>query len=501
MAKSFYGIDLGTTYSCIATIDSDEIVTVIPHALTGELTVPSAVSFDDDGNMLVGKAAKNQLGNKPENTVVLIKREMSNPNFTRTIQGKTYDPVQISSFILKELVDKANEKRADEEGLDPIYDVVITVPAYFGQMERERTAEAGRQAGLNVLRLIDEPTAAAVAYGKKNQSNKTIMVYDLGGGTFDVSILEIKNSIINVLATHGDHHLGGTDWDRAIVDFVLDKIGASYDNLTPREQGMMMLAAEEAKKTLTSLNKATLQFSYKGIQTVDITREEFESITEELLERTMMLVDETFYKYNPKNPMTPDQIDEVLLVGGSTFMPMVKAAVAEKMGKTPKVADPNLSVAKGAAQTAFQEGTNPEDRRGGGIMIGNQKGSRAYGLRAWDSSRNREMVFNLIKCNDDLVIRREEEGFSTLEDNQTGLEFHFYENESMEDVVDVDPNAEIPGKGGSIVWGRPVPKGTPIKIIAERDKNGCVRVFAECMGAKGEFELVIPGVGTSLSRQ
>ena len=212
----FYGIDLGTTYSCIATIDSDDLVTVIPNA-TGQLTTPSVVAFDDDGKMLVGRAAKNLLGSKPENVVALIKREMSNKSFTRTIQGKTYDPVDISSFILAELVRFANQKRRDEEDKDPIYDVVITVPAYFGNLERQRTEAAGKKAGLNVLQIINEPTAAALSYGRKNQSNKTVLVYDLGGGTFDVSILKIHNGIMDTIATTGDHHLGGADWDKAIA--------------------------------------------------------------------------------------------------------------------------------------------------------------------------------------------------------------------------------------------------------------------------------------------
>ena len=494
MAKAFYGIDLGTTYSCIATIDSDEIVTVIPHKLTGELTVPSAVSVDEDGTILVGRAAKNQLGNKPENTVVFIKREMSTDNYKRTIQGHDYDQVEISSLILKELVDKANEKRADEEGLDPIYDVVITVPAYFGAKERARTEAAGKMAGLNVLQLINEPTAAALAYGKKNQANKTIIVYDLGGGTFDVSIMKIKNGLMEPLASHGDHHLGGADWDRVIIDYALKQIGANFEQLTPREQGMMTLAAEDTKKTLTSQEKATLQFSYKGIQTVEITREDFEQLTLDLMDRTMMLVDETLEMAG----VTPQQIDEVLLVGGSTFMPMVKTAVSDKFGKQPKMADPNLAVAKGAALTAIQSEKGYIET---GITLTKDKGTRAYGFNCFVPERDRVMILNVIMRNDDLEIRRVEEGITTLSDGQTCVEFHFYENDSTEKYLDVDPALELQGKGGKIEWGKPVPAGTPIDIIVERDKSGCVRVFAQCMGAKGEFELVTSGVTGMSSRK
>lgn len=486
MAKEFYGIDLGTTYSCIATIDSDDLVTVIPHSTTGELTMPSAVAFDDDGKMLVGRAAKNQLGNKPENTVVFIKREMSNDSYTRTIQGKTYTPVDISSFILKELVDMANKKRADEEGLEPIHDVVITVPAYFGAKERDRTEAAGKQAGLNVLQLINEPTAAALSYGKKNQANKTILVYDLGGGTFDVSIMKIQNGIMDTLSTRGDHHLGGADWDRVIVDYALDNIKTSFNKLSAREQGMMLLAAEDVKKILTGQDKANLQFSYKGIQNVEITLDEFEQLSISLMDRTMQLVDEAL----DMAKITIGEIDEILLVGGSSRMPMVKKMIKETYGKDARMADPDLAVAKGAALTAAQ---NDKGYVEGGITLGKDKGSRAYGMNSYINGV--EKICNLIMLNDDLVIRKEfDDYFFTLVDGQTSVEFKFYESESSKTELDIDPSLQMQGKGGTISWGRPVPAGTPIKIIAERNQNGQVRVFCECMGAKGEYELVTPGV-------
>lgn len=395
---AFYGIDLGTTYSCIATIDSDDMVTVLTNSI-GQLTTPSVVAFDDDGKLLVGRAAKNMLGSHPENTVALIKREMSNKDFTRTIQGKTYDPVQISSFILKELVNSANQKRKDEEGLDPIYDVVITVPAYFGNLERQRTEAAGKMAGLNVLQLINEPTAAALSYGRKNQANKTVLVYDLGGGTFDVSILTIKNGIMDTVATTGDHHLGGADWDRAIVDNALNGMGVSFDSLTAQEQGMMMLAAEDCKQALTAQNKTTLTFSYKGIRNFDITREDFESMTAALMERTMFLVDEALELAG----LQTGSIDEVLLVGGSSRMPMVKKVVTEKFGKDPKLVDPDTAVAKGAALVAAQ---NSKGYVKGALIMRHDKGSRAYGMLAFDRN-DVERVFNLIMRNDDLVVHKE----------------------------------------------------------------------------------------------
>lgn len=488
MANEFYGIDLGTTYSCIATIDSDDLVTVIPNK-KGALTTPSAVYFDDDNKMLVGKAAKAHLADKPENTVVFVKREMSNPDYKVKINGKEYDPVMISSFILRHLVDFANEKRQNEEGKDPINDVVITVPAYFGKMERDRTEAAGKMAGLNVLQLINEPSAAALSYGRKQQSDKNLLVYDLGGGTFDVSILEFKTGIANVLSTRGDHHLGGVDWDRALANIALKKCGGcDIDSLKVSEQGMMMLAAEECKQTLSDEDSATMMFKYKGIQTVEITREEFEAETLPLMMKTKLLLDEALNAAN----LQPSEIDEVILVGGSSKMPMVKKIVTEVLGVTPKLVDPDMAVAKGAALTASQADKGYVE---GGIMMGADKGSRAYGMQTNVKKNGQwvECVANLILRNDDQEIHKEFEEFSTLNNGQTCVEFHFYESECEDEYMDVDPALEIKGRDDKISWGKPVPAGTPMKIIIDRDKSGRVKVFAECMGARGEFEIVSPG--------
>lgn len=490
MAKEFYGIDLGTTYSCIATIDSDDLVTVIPNK-KGALTTPSAVYFDDDNKMQVGKAAKAHLADKPENTVVFIKREMSNPNYTVTINGKTYDPVQISSFILRHLVDFANEKRMNEEGKDPIKDVVITVPAYFGKMERDRTEAAGKMAGLNVLQLINEPSAAALSYGRKQQSDKNLLVYDLGGGTFDVSILEFKTGIADVLSTRGDHHLGGVDWDKALAEIALKKCGgSSFDSLKPSEQGMMLIAAEECKQELSDEDSAVMTFKYKGIQTVEITRSEFEAATLPLMMKTKLLLDEALEAAQ----MSPSDIDEVILVGGSSKMPMVSNVVKDILGCQPKLVDPDMAVAKGAALTAAQADKGYVE---GALMMGRDKGSRAYGMKVQMDDYGRQFsVCNLILRNDDQEIHREFDSFRTAMEGQTMLEFHFYESECEDEYMDVDPDLEIKGRQDTITWGRPVPKGTPITIVIDRDKSGRVKVFAECQGARGEFEIVSPGCGS-----
>ena len=325
----FYGIDLGTTNSCIATIDEDDLVVVVTNK-EGLLTTPSVVAYNEKGIPYVGTAAKANLGNDPERTVAFIKREMSNNNYSRRIGNIQVDPVEISSLILKKLVDDANQKRKDEEGKDPIYRAVITVPAYFGNAERERTAEAGRRAGLDVITLINEPTAAAMFFGKKNKQNRTILVYDLGGGTFDVSIMRIQNGIMDTLATDGNHHLGGVDWDEAIVNYVLMKEGFSLNckQLNPQERGTLLLAAEDAKKILSTNDTTTIRFSYKGIHNVEITKSQFEELTKDLMKQTSKLVDTALEMAgNPK-------IDDVLLVGGSSRMPMVKSFIEKKFNLT-----------------------------------------------------------------------------------------------------------------------------------------------------------------------
>ncbi len=484
MEKEFYGIDLGTTYSCIATIDEDKVVTVIPNP-SGQLTTPSVVYFDENGKVLVGKGAKSHLASEPENTVAFVKREMSNDDYSRTIRGKKYNQVDISAEILKYMVSFANEKRVNEEGKQPLYDVVITVPAYFGDGERKRTAAAAEQAGLHLIKLINEPTSAALSYGKKQSGDKNLLVYDLGGGTFDVTILQFKNGIANVLASRGDHMLGGADWDQKLAETVLEKIRVKWDSLDDKEKNMMMIAAEDAKQSLSVDDSTTLTFNYKGIHSENVTRAEFEAATQTLLQRTKLLVEEAMSAAQ----LSINQIDEVIMIGGSSLMPMVKTMVSDIMGLTPKLVDPHLAVAKGAAMMAFQEETGQSV---GGLMIGTDKGSRAYGTDCLNSD-GIKVVENLIMMNDDQEIQRETY-FLTVSDGQTATEFHFYENQSEEKYTDIESSKELEGTSQILDWGKPVPKGTRVNCVTVRDKNGCIRIFVECAGASKEFEILTPGI-------
>lgn len=319
--EEFYGIDLGTTNSCIAIVDEDDTVTVVTNK-EGLLTTPSVVAYEEDGTPFVGNAAKANMANDPDRTVAFIKREMSNANYSRKIGNIDINPIDVSAEILKKLVNDANMKRRDDYGKDPINKVVITVPAYFGNEERSRTKEAGKRAGLDVITLINEPTAAALSFGIKNKQNRNILVYDLGGGTFDVSIMQIKNGIIDTLATNGNHQLGGVDWDETIVNCVLKKenINVTCKDLKTNDfatYSSLMIAAEEAKKILTDREKTSLRYNYKGIHNTEITLAEFEDLTQELMGMTGNIIDEAMKMAgNPK-------IDEVLIVGGSSRMRMV----------------------------------------------------------------------------------------------------------------------------------------------------------------------------------
>ena len=232
-----------------------------------------------------------------------------------------------------------------------------------------------------------------------------------------------------------------------------------------------------------------MTFKYKGIQTVEITRSEFEAATMPLMMKTKLLLDEALEAAQ----MQPSDIDEVILVGGSSKMPMVSKIVKDILGCTPKLVDPDMAVAKGAALTAAQADKGYVE---GAMMMGKDKGSRAYGMKVqMDDYGQQFSVANLILRNDDQEIHREFDTFRTANNGQTMLEFHFYESECEDEYMDVDPDLEIKGRSDSIEWGRPVPKGTPIKIIIDRDKSGRVKVFAECQGARGEFEIVSPGCG------
>jgi molecular chaperone DnaK len=343
------GIDLGTTNSAFAVMEGGD-----PEIITneeGDRTTPSVVAFTEDAERLVGKPAKNQAVQNPERTIQSIKRHMGEEDYTVEIDDEEYTPEQISAMILQKIKHDAEEYLGDE-----VQKAVITVPAYFNDRQRQATKDAGEIAGFEVERIVNEPTAASMAYGLDDESNQTVLVYDLGGGTFDVSILDLGGGVYEVVATNGDNDLGGDDWDQAIIDWLADQFENEHGiDLRKDRQALQRLkdAAEEAKIELSGRKQATINLPF--ITATDsgpvhleeeLSRAKFESLTSDLLERTVgpteqALADADYDK---------GDIDEVILVGGSTRMPQVQDKVEELIGKEPKKnVNPDEAVALGAA--------------------------------------------------------------------------------------------------------------------------------------------------------
>ncbi|MBE6385489.1 MAG: Hsp70 family protein [Lentisphaerae bacterium] len=342
------GIDLGTTYSAVAYVNEAGKVEKLRNS-RGEYSTPSVVFFDEGKRVIVGQEAKEMAPVYPEEVASFIKRYMGDDSFFFQCRQGKLRPEEISSYILKKLVKDAEDELGQE-----IKDVVITCPAYFFVKEREATRLAGELAGLNVVQIINEPTAAAIAYGMTNSDDeeKNVLVYDLGGGTFDVTMIQFKKGRIEVICTGGDHHLGGKDWDDALVLLLIQKFQeetGNDDNLLEKPEALQDLLglAEHMKKQLSFKTTGNGKFTYEGMSVkLCVTREEFETVTQDLLGRTLEFTDAMLKDAQAKGIR---KFDELLLVGGSTLMPMVSQALKAKYGMTPKSFDPGFAVATGAA--------------------------------------------------------------------------------------------------------------------------------------------------------
>ena len=342
------GIDLGTTYSAVARYDKTSNKTLmIPNAFGKEIT-PSVICFLDDGDILVGEDAKDMQSNGTGVNAAAFKRNMGDGSIAVSFNGKDYTSEDLSAMLLKHLIQDA-EKSLGEK----ITEVVITVPAYFNDFQRTATIRAGESCGVKVSKIINEPTAAAISYGYKHSSDKTVMVYDLGGGTFDITIVRISKGNIEVIGTEGNHILGGKDWDAAIVKYVCDQFISEYD-VDPRDdlptKNELIVAAEGYKKTLSVAENVTIPLSYDGYSSkYTLSRDEFESMTEHLLSATKDVCTNLITDLN----MSWSDIDEILLVGGSTRMPSVAKFLRDMTGREVIAhGDTDLAVAKGAAITA-----------------------------------------------------------------------------------------------------------------------------------------------------
>lgn len=512
-----YGIDLGTTYSCISYIDEYGKPVVLKNS-DGDHTTPSVVMVESESNIIVGTEAKRSIEVEPDKTVQFIKRKMGKENDTVTLNGIEYHAPEISSMILKKIVSDANEELRQTGVLrdgEEIRDVVITCPAYFGMNERQATKTAGELAGLNVLNIINEPTAAAISYGVSGKDkNETVLVYDLGGGTFDITVMNIDGNNISVVCTGGDDQLGGKDWDEALMDYVTERYEEENgEDLTedPDAVASLYVDVETWKKALTSREKVTMSVNGPaGRFREELTREKYEEITQDLLNRTKNLLDDVLATA-AKQGYPISKIDKVLLVGGSSKMPQVAAMIEEDYHVTPVLADPDEAVAKGAAiyagnEKAFNDFVASEAEKSGKTveeikednlvtgeldqlyarMGGNVAGdlkinitnvlSRTYGLRIMDSETHRPFIFNMLMINDKLPATRTET-FYTSSDMQKGIDINIYESRSTEgsmEIEDRQPLTTIEMRFKKKVDGQ-----TPVIMTTALDNSGILHIIAE----------------------
>jgi molecular chaperone DnaK len=524
-----YGIDLGTTHSCIAYVDQTGRPVVLKSAI-GEETTPSVVYFESPENVVVGRQAKDSAVLAPQLVAELMKRQMGE-DVHYTFHGQDHTPESISALVLRELAHAAQEQTGEE-----VRDVVITVPAYFGLLEREATRKAGQIAGLNVLDVLAEPVAAALNYQALGADIgvRDIFVYDLGGGTFDTTVIRIDGDDVHVICTDGNNRLGGADWDSAISDFLLRGFTEQYPQLDPGgdEQFMQDLAtsAEQLKKALSAAmaRKHNVRFDGSVVQ-LELTREHFEELTSELLERTMEITERTITTARSKGV---ERFDDVLLVGGMTLMPAIARTLRDRFGLEPRLQDPHLAVAKGAALFALMKkvkvSMSDDGDSGAAQQVADQLGisvqqveslavkhvatvvPRAFGLKAVDETdpvykidprRAREYIAHLLTANTPLPADTGPKPFSTVFENQREVKLEVWEQAGSIASKELEHNAKI-GEG-RLCDLPPSPVKTPFEVAFHMTETGLLQVHAweAESGREVRFEIQIGGLDETRVQQ
>jgi molecular chaperone DnaK len=479
-SNKILGIDLGTTNSAFAVMEGGDPEIIVNSE--GDRTTPSVVAFSD-GEQLVGKPAKNQAVQNPENTVASIKRHMGEESYTVDLEDEEYTPEQVSAMTLQKLKRDAEEYLGDE-----VENAVITVPAYFSDRQRQATKDAGEIAGFEVDRIINEPTAAAMAYGLDDESNQTVLVYDLGGGTFDVSILDLGGGVYEVVATSGDNDLGGDDWDQAIIDWLADDFEDEHGiDLREDRQALQRLteAAEEAKIELSNRKETTINLPFiaaddEGPKDLEasLTRAKFESLASDLVERTVGPTETALDDAG----LTKTDIDEVILVGGSTRMPMIQDRVEEMTGKEPKKnVNPDEAVGLGAAIQ-------------GGVLAGDVDDIVLVDVTPLSLGVEvKGGLFERLIEKNTSIPTEESKIFTTAQDNQTMVQIRVFQGER-----EIAEENELLGEF-SLTGIPPSPAGVPqIEVTFEIDENGIVNVSAEDQASGSKEDITIEG-GAGLS--
>ncbi|MCL2073556.1 MAG: Hsp70 family protein [Marinilabiliaceae bacterium] len=524
--EKIFGIDLGTTYSCIAYVDEHGKPTIVPNK-DNELTTPSVVCFESKESIIVGSEAKNMLKTDPEKVVTLIKRKMGDENYLFTANENDYKPEEVSAYILKKLVKDASDSVGYE-----VKDVVITCPAYFGLNEREATKRAGEIAGLNVKSIINEPTAAALAYGIDKLNDQTILVYDLGGGTFDVTMIQISPQNIEVKVTGGEHNLGGKNWDDRLMAYFADKFkdetNVEEDIFANAETyGDLQINSEVAKKSLSTREKTKVAILYGTDRAnIEITKEKFDEITIDLAERTVNLTNKMLD--DAKDLKGIETFDKILLVGGSTKIPQIKEVLTRNFPNVPiETFDPDESVAKGAAIYGHQLALKSEIIKKAAQIMGKSETdinlydipdnvwkqieekfendgflppkrkdikeiknviSKSFGIEAYDNNNNK-IVSNIIKIQSEIPFCCTKR-YKTYEANQNNIKISVFENNKREDHTDVATSTEI---GEGIIEGLPpnLPAGSPVEVTFKISEEGLLEVNAVEKTANNEVNFSI----------